>query len=182
MDDWKPIVGVTTYPGSYTTPQSSTRIAQNTSLEIFLNEEGKTLDRMSLIKAWMKHLFIASSSTKKMKELRGFYAAELSKHLKDLPGGKPIACGVELYVVFTYPWNSTTPKKITSKFDWIYKITRPDCDNMLKALQDAFERVGILGDDAVIARLIVEKRHGEISGIKWRLKPLPMGKEKDTLL
>jgi Holliday junction resolvase RusA-like endonuclease len=53
------------------------------------------------------------------------------------------------------------------------KTTKPDAENAAKLLIDCMVRIGFLVDDALIARLVIEKWHGPTPGVDVYLRPLP---------
>ena len=67
---------------------------------------------------------------------------------------EPITGAVALFVTFTF---ATKEKKKWHK----PKTTRPDTDNMIKALKDVLTAAGFWKDDALIAREVVSKDWGE---------------------
>ena len=170
---WKPMQGRMDCSPPTKTAQSSTRIAQNTSIEKFLIAN-PNLDRIDVIKKWMKHLFVATSEGTEMKKIRAYYAMQLSKILTVEPWKEacPLGGCFELQVIFTFGWLKSTPKAKIEESLYAFKKTSPDTDNMYKALKDAFERAGIVKNDSMIVRDIIEKRHGPVPGITWRLRPL----------
>lgn len=164
-----PIVGRMDCTPQTKTAQSATRIGFITPIEKFLAEkEIKNLPRIDLLKAWTKRHRVFTDDGKVMKQLRKYYAEQLIPHI---PKSPYIGC-FELTVVFTFPWPKSTPKRITQNSKFSYKVTTPDSDNMLKAFKDSLERTGIVANDSMIARDIVEKRLGPKPGISWRLRPL----------
>ena len=70
-----------------------------------------------------------------------------------LPSGwKPIQKpkGVRLYVMFCF--GTTDRKKIGT-----WRTSRPDADNLVKALMDGFKNAGVWEDDSQVASLQVDK-------------------------
>lgn len=65
------------------------------------------------------------------------------------------------------PWNEPTklivrywfPRPAGKTHSDVWKDTKPDCDNMLKALCDAIEKSGIVVNDSRIVSITVEKRY-----------------------
>ena len=92
---------------------------------------------------------------------------KLKTHVPDKPFEGPI----ELYVKWTYPWRSNEPKKNQVK-GWMWKFTRPDCSNFVKLFEDCMTKLEFWGDDAQVARLIVEKHWGNCPGFEVKIKNL----------
>lgn len=63
----------------------------------------------------------------------------------------PLTGAVALYVTWRFPY------KGKAHFDGEYKTTRPDTDNLDKALKDVMTDLGYWKDDALIAREHIEK-------------------------
>ena len=70
------------------------------------------------------------------------------------------------------------PLQLCCKWIWpgtplpAYKSTKPDTDNLQKALKDAMTKGGFWGDDAQVASEICEKFTGPIPGIFVRIEVL----------
>lgn len=56
-----------------------------------------------------------------------------------------------------------------------YKATRPDADNLQKALKDEMTKLGYWGDDAQVASELVEKFWADTPGIYVRIDELEGG-------
>ena len=70
-----------------------------------------------------------------------------------------------------------TAIRLTCKWIWPgphgqYKPTKPDTDNLQKALKDAMTKAGFWADDALVASEICEKFTGEIPGIFVQVEAL----------
>lgn len=63
----------------------------------------------------------------------------------------PMTGAVALYVIWRFPY------KGRAHFDGEYKTTRPDTDNLNKALKDVMTDLGYWKDDALVAREHIEK-------------------------
>lgn len=61
-----------------------------------------------------------------------------------------------LDVVLFFPFNKTEPKK-NKIWGWLFRTTKPDCDNCLKPIQDALEKAGFYKNDSQISRVISTK-------------------------
>ena len=64
---------------------------------------------------------------------------------------KPLTGAVALYVTWRFPYKGKT------HVDGEYKTTRPDTDNLNKALKDVMTDLGYWKDDALVAREYIEK-------------------------
>lgn len=84
----------------------------------------------------------------------------------------PMDGAVEMAVTFTWPHLAATPKRLRDRV--LPKATRPDADNLVKALQDCLVRLQFVRDDGQIAALRLEKYHGpaESVGIWIRIAPI----------
>lgn len=92
--------------------------------------------------------------TDELKEAKAKLAAHLAKHIPE----QPFTTGVQLVVKWCFP--------ICGKhYDGEYKITKPDTDNLQKALKDIMTKLGYWRDDALVVSEIVEKFWAEHPGI-----------------
>lgn len=73
-------------------------------------------------------------------------------HDELIPKGVP----VELRLRFKFPFPKSTPKKLLVEGQWM--ITKPDWDNLAKAVQDAMTSAHLFHDDNQVCRAIVEKQ------------------------
>ena len=83
--------------------------------------------------------------------------AKLHAHLAPHAPAKPLAGPVRLVVKWLFPAGGHP--------DGSYKATKPDTDNLEKALKDEMTRLGFWRDDAQVASEIVEKFYAGIPGI-----------------
>jgi len=90
----------------------------------------------------------------KMKAQEQTWASLLQPHVPQAPVLGPI----ELKATLVYPHLKDTPKRDLHLV--IPKESKPDADNAAKHLTDLLVTMRFIGDDAKIARLIVEKFHG----------------------
>lgn len=96
------------------------------------------------------------------------WASLLRPHVPETP----IAGPVELSIVMVYPYLRSTRKRDVGK--WLPKVSKPDCGNAAKHLEDLLAKMRFMHDDAQVARLLLEKWHGpdrEV-GIRIRLQSL----------
>ena len=83
--------------------------------------------------------------------------AKLHAHLAPHAPAKPLAGPVRLVVKWLFPAGDHP--------DGSYKPTKPDTDNLEKALKDEMTRLGFWRDDAQVASEIVEKFWANTPGI-----------------
>lgn len=84
--------------------------------------------------------------------------AKLHAHLAPHAPAKPLDGPVRLVVKWLFPAEGRRP-------DGSYKTTRPDTDNLEKALKDEMTRLGFWHDDAQVASEITEKFWADTPGI-----------------
>lgn len=85
---------------------------------------------------------------KDLKSARQMYIQMLSPNAPKRPLIGPVGATFE----FFYPIKDKRKKGQ-------YKVTKPDCDNLVKLLQDCMTQLNYWTDDAQIARLVVEKAY-----------------------
>ena len=98
--------------------------------------------------------------------------AKLIAHLSQHRISERIDGGVRLVVKWLFP--------ITGDHkDGEYKLTKPDTDNLQKALKDCMTKVGFWKDDAQVVRETVEKRWSDDpAGIYIDIEELEVAHEK----
>lgn len=80
---------------------------------------------------------------------------------------EPLTGAVALYVTWRFPY------KGKSHVDGEYKTTRPDTDNLDKALKDIMTALGYWTDDALVAKEQIEKIwHKERPGLHVRVEDI----------
>lgn len=90
------------------------------------------------------------------------------------PFAGPVSVHVDAYYELPASWSK---KKRAAALESPWKPSRPDCDNLAKAIMDAIggnpsldqtDGLGaiVFGDDAAVCRLIVEKRFGLFSSVR----------------
>ena len=92
--------------------------------------------------------------------------AKLHAHLAPHAPAKPLDGPVRLVVKWLFPAEGRHP-------DGSYRTTRPDTDNLEKALKDEMTRLGFWHDDAQVASEITEKFWADTPGIYIEVTPLP---------
>lgn len=112
-------------------------------------------------KATVKNGKIFFYDPPELKDAKQKLIAHLAKH-KPI---KPFEGAVQLSVKWLYP-------RTAKHKDGEYKATRPDTDNLQKALKDCMTKCGFWKDDAQVASEIVEKFYSDTTGIYIRLERL----------
>lgn len=100
-----------------------------------------------------------------MKETRETYQALLSFKK---PMKQPLDGAIEMHIKWIFPRT-----KVHKTGQW--KITKPDLDNMNKAIQDSLQTCGYIANDSRIARLLCEKGYGEKGRIIIELQEIEGG-------
>lgn len=99
--------------------------------------------------------------------------AELSRLFRPSRPDSPLSGPLELDLTLVYPYRKAEAKSNLGKF--IPKPTRPDCDNLAKAIQDVMGEDGFFNDDGQIVHLFIAKYWGPTTGIFGHLSLLPCG-------
>lgn len=92
-------------------------------------------------------------------EWKSRIAAELNQHLPESPVDGPVAVSAR----FVMP----RPKKLLRKSDpdgTMTHTTKPDADNLIKAVMDVCSQIGVWRDDKQVADLLVQKRIASKAG------------------
>jgi Holliday junction resolvase RusA-like endonuclease len=107
----------------------------------------------------------------KFGKLRSFTPAKKKKYVKDLAEklkesytGPKLRDSLRLSVIYCFPWRSSDFQSL----GWVFKPTRPDCDNLWKPLADAMQDV-MFFDDAQIVESRARKIYAGWCGIAVRL-------------
>ena len=85
----------------------------------------------------------------------------------------PLEGPVRLTIEFHWPFLKSTPKRDQAR-PWLRKVTRPDCSNLAKTIEDRMARYRFIKDDAAVSDLIVLKRHSAKPGITVTLEEMPL--------
>jgi Holliday junction resolvase RusA-like endonuclease len=96
---------------------------------------------------------------------------KLQAHLAEHTPAVKFDGAVELSVMWLFPI-------VSGYAHGEFKTSKPDTDNLQKALKDAMTRLGFWTDDALVVREIIEKRYGEITGIQIEIKEISEGKNE----
>lgn len=81
---------------------------------------------------------------------------------------QPMEGPLELSITLTYPWRSSTSKKVMA-LGRICKDTKPDCSNIVKNFEDCLSKLLFFRDDSQVASLTVRKFWGDNVGIEVTL-------------
>lgn len=84
--------------------------------------------------------------------------ADLTDHLAQFRPKQPIKGPLELVVKFCFPL-------VTGTHDGQPKTTKPDCDNLVKLLQDVMNKLNYFEDDRLVVSLIAQKFWAKIPGL-----------------
>ncbi len=95
-----------------------------------------------------------------LREAKSKLEAHLARHIP----AEPFKDGVRLTVKWLFPRGSHR--------DGEYRTTKPDTDNLQKALKDTMTRCGYWKDDCLVASEIVEKFWADTPGIFIRIEVL----------
>ena len=80
----------------------------------------------------------------------------------------PFVGPVKLTVYWTYPWRKSEKKSVIAQ-GCAPCDTRPDCDNIVKALSDCLTRLNFFNDDSQVYSLTFEKYWGNVPGIEVKI-------------
>lgn len=110
--------------------------------------------------------------SKAQKAVEHTYLSLLTPYQPDVPIDGPVA----LSVVFAWPHLAATPKRLRGLR--LPKTTRPDADNIIKALQDCLVRLRFVHDDGQIAELNLRKLHVPDAEVGIQIQIAPMSGAK----
>ncbi|MHC4616316.1 MAG: RusA family crossover junction endodeoxyribonuclease [Planctomycetota bacterium] len=105
--------------------------------------------------------FVGKMKSSKGKAVERDLISLLTPHVPPEPFSGPI----RLKVWWNYPWRKSEPKKNRTE-GWKWCDTRPDCDNLLKLLEDVMTRLGFWTDDSQVAQVTFSKRWCDVPGIE----------------
>jgi len=77
----------------------------------------------------------------------------------------PIEGPLDLSVVLSFPWRKSEKKSIRKSFTTMPISTRPDLDNLFKAIADVMGTLGFWLDDGQISTLVLKKQYSNHPGI-----------------
>lgn len=84
--------------------------------------------------------------------------ADLTDHLAQYQPKQPMKGPLELVVKFCFPL-------VTGTHDGQPKTTKPDCDNLVKLLQDVMNKLNYFEDDRFVVSLVAQKFWAKIPGL-----------------
>jgi Holliday junction resolvase RusA-like endonuclease len=108
-------------------------------------QSGKQIMRNKAGRMWL-------GRSKRGRELEADWLTLLMPHAPPQPLTGPLG----LLIKYAYPWRKTETKRVMAR-GWRWCDTRPDADNIAKAVQDAMGKLRFYADDGQVARLQVEK-------------------------
>ena len=90
----------------------------------------------------------------------------------------PLLGPLSVHYELMYPYRKSEKKSYVKANKLIWKSTRPDCDNTVKAITDQLAKMEFFLDDAQIVDLRVQKMYGpkaymeiEIEGLRETIEP-----------
>ena len=110
-------------------------------------------------------VFIPSEKLKKTKK---YFADAIAQWNYGEQFEKP----VYIKIIWVFPYKRTEKKSIVKSERIIPKSTRPDIDNLQKALLDELTKAGVISDDSIVSRLTLEKCWGKDPGIFLKIVEL----------
>lgn len=110
--------------------------------------------------------FISKYDPPNVKEMKRIFTRELMPYTL----AEPLEGALRLEVLFAYPYRKADDKKAQGRDMW--KNTQPDCDNLVKGLNDIMERLGFYSNDGQIASLTIKKIWSAEPRIEINLKEM----------
>ena len=110
--------------------------------------------------------FVGKFDTGKSKKIQ----KELTYFFQEHTPITPLEGPLRLMVKWVYPYRKAEPKKNLHSPIWC--DTRPDCDNLVKGINDIMGRLGYYTDDGQISHLDFQKMWAKDFGIYIKLKEL----------
>lgn len=87
---------------------------------------------------------------------------------------EPMTGPIALCLEFVWPWRASEPKKNVA-LGRMWHVTRPDCSNLTKTLEDRLVALRFIEDDNAVCSLTVLKWWGSDPGIAVRIQRLQVG-------
>lgn len=115
-------------------------------------------------------MFVGKPSSSKLKK----WMTEFEMKVRQ--GGipfSPLDGPLEAHISFRFPYLKSTPKLMVQSKMSFYKPTRPDLDNLEKAVLDSLTRMKVIVDDSNVVLKTSEKLHCSEPGIYIHIKQLP---------
>lgn len=95
-----------------------------------------------------------------LRNAREFWTGLLAQYRPNKPFDGPVS----LTLRFCYPFPASATKK-SRMYGHAWKVTRPDCSNAAKTVEDILVALLFMSDDNQVARLVVEKKLSEAPGL-----------------
>lgn len=104
---------------------------------------------------------------------KSYEATVKAEAAKSMSGRAPfdVPCMLELRIVLAVPASYSRKKREACLAGEILPTKKPDTDNVLKAICDAFNGV-VWTDDVLATDFIIRKRFGETAHVEARVTPL----------
>lgn len=111
--------------------------------------------------------FSKLADSEKLVSAREFWTGLLAQYRPSEPLSGPLS----LTLAFHYPFIKSAPKgAVRAGMRW--KVTRPDCSNAAKTVEDILVLLRFMHDDNQVSRLIVEKRDSVNPGLFVNIETL----------
>jgi Holliday junction resolvase RusA-like endonuclease len=88
---------------------------------------------------------------------------------------------IKVTAIWTWPYRTHEAKAVRTSGNSVPKDTRPDTDNLMKALLDLLTEAGAITDDALVSSLTVHKCWGKTPGILVQLEEIDTEKFAETI-
>ena len=112
-------------------------------------------------------MFIGKCSSSKLKKWLNVFESEITK--SGIPK-TPIAGNLQVCISYRFPHLKSCPKYLTNKPVW--KTTRPDLDNLEKAVLDSLVRLRVIEDDSQVVSKMTQKLYSPEPGIMIMINQL----------
>ena len=83
---------------------------------------------------------------------------------------EPMSGALRLTLELTWPWLCAHPQRVRA-LGRIPKVTKPDCSNLIKMIEDRLVALRFLVDDNLVAGTVVDKFWGDRPGVGIRIEP-----------
>lgn len=115
----------------------------------------------------------------RLKKYRRRVALEAEKSAK-LVGWEKLEGGVDLsiWLIYRRPESHLKVSGALRKGKPIHKVSKPDLDKLLRAINDGLAMAGVFGDDSQVVNVAIRKRYAratEIHGVKITARATPTG-------
>lgn len=96
---------------------------------------------------------------------------QLAEILAPFKPPAPLDGALSLRIYWAWPWRKAEPKK-NRMHGTLICYTKPDCDNLIKSLQDIMEKQGFWVNDSRIGHLEVMKSWCDVPGLGIEIAPI----------